>query len=696
MADSREVSALELARTGQWARLLEERSPAQIVAALQRAQALLDHAQSVAHLGTWEREPGAVAAEWSAGLFELTGFDPALGVPSIDDCLARIHPDDVAECRQAMARALAHGEGFLLEYRFLHHTRGVRWFEEICEPVIDGRGDLLRMAGTVQDISDRRRAEGELERHRRQLQELIVERTVSQASASERADRAHRGRSAFLAGLTQEIRLPLNAILGLARQIERAGVPAGQSIRLRKIEDAAANLLALVGDVLDHCELEAGRLELDREDFSLESILEQVHALIAPQAMARSIDFRIDRGEAPVWLKGDPTRLRQAVLHYATNALRFTERGEIVISVGVERANASELLLRVEVRDTGVGIEPAHIERLFNAFDQPDDSLTRSDGLLGLGLAITRRLARLMGGDAGASGEPGKGSCFWFTAWLEPGRIPVFAPGDLRLRHPGARVLLVEDNPINREVAGEMLAGAGLQFDVATDGVEGLSMASANAYELILMDVQMPRMDGLQATRAIRAQPHLARLPVLAMTANDSPDDRRACAEAGMNDFVAKPVDPDQLYRTLLRWIGRPSAGAPAPVRPPPAAPVNADVPLPPIEGVDQERGLASVGANRRTYRRLLKSFCEIHAGDPGSLAEMLRSAQPLEAARLAHRLRGSAISLGIVAVDQLARDFERALLDAAPAGEIATQLDRLSQALARVIAATLAALAAS
>ncbi|MCX7273276.1 MAG: response regulator [Burkholderiales bacterium] len=704
MADWQELTALELTRTDQWAKLLEEHPPARIVTLLQRAQALLDHAQSVAHLGTWERETGEPSADWSAGLFELTGFDPALGVPTIEDCLARIHPDDVAECRQALVRALSHGEGFLLEYRFVHPTRGTRWFEEICEPAVDGRGAPACLSGSVQDISDRRRIESELERHRRHLQELIVERAVSQANATERAERAHRARSAFLAGMTHEIRLPLNAILGLARQIERAGVPAGQSIRLHKIEDATTHLLAVVGDVLDHCELEAGRLELDREDFSLAVILEQVRSVIAPQAAARAIGFRVHLGHAPIWLRGDPNRLRQALLHYATNALRFTEHGEIVIRVEVERSNVSELLLRFEVRDTGVGIEPERIERLFHAFEQPDESLTSSDGLLGLGLAITRRLARLMGGDAGASGEPGVGSCFWFTAWLEPGEVPAFVPGDeatasalseLRRLHSGARVLLVEDNPINREVAGEMLAVAGLPFDVATDGVEALSMASANAYELILMDVQMPRMDGLQATRAIRALAHLARLPVLAMTGNDSPEDRRACAEAGMNDFVAKPVHADQLYRTLLRWMGRPGVGLSMPVRTPYTAPQNADAPLPRIEGVDQERGLASVGANRRTYRRLLKSFCDIHAGDARSLAELLRSAQPLEAARLAHRLRGSALSLGIVAIDPLARDLERALLESAPADEIGSHLDRLSQALARVIAATLEALAA-
>ena len=269
---------------------------------------------------------------------------------------------------------------------------------------------------------------------------------------------------------------------------------------------------------------------------------------------------------------GDPTRLRQALLNYAANAAKFTERGHIRIGARPLQRDAQEVLVRFEVQDSGPGVDPVHLPRLFTEFEQGDSSTTRRFGGTGLGLAVTRRLAALMGGDSGADSQLGQGSTCWFTARLAIGRESATlhdpAPDSaqsgtaLRQRHPGALILLAEDHPVNREIAQAILEAAGLKVDVAGDGLLAVQMAAATDYAAVLMDVQMPTLDGLDATREIRALPGRARTPILAMTANAYDDDRARCLEAGMDDFLAKPVEPGQLYSVLLRWLSR--AGNPA------------------------------------------------------------------------------------------------------------------------------------
>ncbi|WP_157271648.1 hybrid sensor histidine kinase/response regulator [Azohydromonas aeria] len=401
-------------------------------------------------------------------------------------------------------------------------------------------------------------------------------RDVSQRRRDEAAraaaEAASRTKSSFLAHMSHEIRTPLNAIIGLTHLLRRDAPTPAQAQRLDRLDVAGRHLLATLNDILDLSRIEAGELRMDSADFDLHALLEQVRAIVAEAARDKGLALELDAAGVPAWLRGDPTRLRQALLNYAANAVKFTRGGRVAIEARLVKEEGDALLLRFEVRDTGIGIAPQQLPRLFNAFEQADASTTREFGGTGLGLAITRRLAGLMGGEVGVSSEPGMGSRFWFTARLARGQgaapaapaaavtpaEPVAdAAAQLRARHAGARVLLVEDHFVNREVAAALLQAAGLAVECAVNGREAVERGRQQAYALVLMDMQMPVMDGLQATRALRELPGWAAIPIVALTANAFGEDREACLRAGMNDFIPKPVEAGVLYGTLGKWLGR-------------------------------------------------------------------------------------------------------------------------------------------
>ena len=783
---------------------------------------------------------------------ELIGVDADELMRDAAACWRHVDPAAAAALRATLDWQRVGGEGGVIDtvvpVQWGGHQRWVRW--QARAHAAPGKRGVW--SGFFEDVSAARATE------------------LALREAKEAAEAALQVKSNFLANMSHEIRTPMNAILGMSHLALQSELSPRQRDYVGKIQRAGQHLLGIINDILDFSKVEAGQMAVEHIDFTLDSVLDNVVGLVAEPAQKRGLRLFLDVApELPNELCGDPLRLGQILINFASNAVKFTHEGSVTLSVALAERDGEQALLRFAVRDTGIGLNPEQRDKLFESFSQGDTSISRKYGGTGLGLAISRKLAALMGGEVGVDSVPGVGSTFWFTAWVgsKRGHAPLrhaglqgltvllvddeagarelvgeqlrtmglavgFASGgaealqalqqadadgrpyrfvlldwqmpgldgvqtakaiqalplalaprlailtaharrELReqarllgivqvLSKPvnasllfdtmmhlaqleperlaaavlpapalaslhsirGARVLLVEDNEVNQQVACELLAGAGLHVDVANHGGECLAMLDKAPYDLVLMDMQMPVMNGLQATEAIRADGRFPNLPVIAMTANVLSEDRERCRQAGMNDFVAKPIEPDALWAQLLRWIAPRDAAGDGPARARAGvgegasvgagtsvsvgtgadvganagtgtgADASAGAGAPAIEGLDTAAGLRRMMGKPDAYARLLRTFVRDQGNLAQRLAARLDASERVAAGALLHTLRGVAGNIGAVRVQALAQQLEQAL-GHETAAELAPRQQVLADELARVLAAIITALPA-
>ncbi|MDQ6995841.1 MAG: ATP-binding protein, partial [Mariprofundus sp.] len=403
----------------------------------------------------------------------------------------------------------------------------------------------------------------QMEDHSHILEEKVEKRTRELADARDKALAAAQAKSDFLANMSHEIRTPMNAVIGMTHLVLDSAESRQQRDYLNKIMNASETLLIIINDILDFSKAEAGKLSLESVDFNLAETLDNVASVNGVAASMKRLDLLFDYPPDLPQLRGDSMRLGQVLLNLVNNAVKFTEQGQVQVHVEVLEQSDSDIALQFRIRDSGIGMTEDQQANLFQAFTQADTSITRNYGGTGLGLAICKQLVELMHGEIGMESEPGKGSCFQFDIRFKLGSSDSIAmqqaykpvPVDALQSLHGTRLLLVEDNEINQQVAEGLLARVGVSLQIVHNGQQALDAVHCDAFDGVLMDMQMPIMDGLEATRLIRADEQFHDLPIIAMTANAMPGDREKCLQAGMNDHVSKPVDPNQLYATLIRWI---------------------------------------------------------------------------------------------------------------------------------------------
>jgi PAS domain S-box-containing protein len=660
---------------------------------LAESQQSLELALDGGDMGMWDWDLPSGRVLFNERFCAMLGYRVEELRPHVSSWEQRVHPDDWPGINAALQPHLQ-GEtpAYASEHRMLHKDGHWIWVQDRGKVVErDSQGQVYRMVGTHTDITLRKQIEEELRK------------------AKETAEAAAKAKSNFLANMSHEIRTPMNGVIGMAHLALQTELTPRQRNYLEKINISGQHLLGIINDILDFSKIEAGKLSIDVAYFVLDNVFSIVKSLTAEKIKAKDRRLLIEiEPDVPHHLLGDPLRISQILINYASNAIKFSHSGDILFQVSRVENTGPALVLRFSVQDQGIGMTPEQKTRLFQPFSQADESTTRQFGGTGLGLVICKNLAEMMGGSVGVASELGKGSTFWFTVRLAratPGFLqsqasdlavyadqqanPLALETKLERRNSlrGARILLVEDNEINQELAIDLLAGIGCEVDLAENGRVAIDKIASSGYDLVLMDMQMPEMDGLRATREIRKDVSLNDLPIVAMTANAMGSDREQCMLAGMNDYLAKPFVPDQLFLILDKWI-KPTFSEALPLKATTNDPAHSPAPLlEEIPGLNVEMGLSRTMGKPDFYYRILRKFVTQHAEAVAQIKDHWDREDYGSARRVAHNLKSVCGTIGALELQAQAKGVEQAILANAPSEQADMLLEKLSSDLGEMIA---------